>query len=261
VVEVADYPQLAAQALNLGETWSSAGGEQPKFCAYTARGHVLVKFTAPDANPVTARWRDLLLAEHLALETLAGAGVPAALSRVVDRGEQRFLELLRFDRVGPHGRRALLSLACLDGEFVGNAAAPWPVLTSELAKQKAISPQAHADASLLYAFGTMIGNTDMHAGNLSFVGDGAPPYALGPAYDMLPMAFSPTAGGVVRDALSVPHLHPSVEGATWRSALALALDYIARLRLETRFSATFEVCIDALRQHVKDAEQKTGRIG
>jgi len=261
VVEVADYPQLAAQALTSGETWSSAGGEQPKFCAHTARGHVLVKFTAPDANPVTARWRDLLLAEHLALETLAAAGVPAALSRVVDRGEQRFLELLRFDRVGPHGRRALPSLACLESEFVGNAAAPWPVLTSELAKQKAISPQAHADASLLYAFGTLIGNTDMHAGNLSFVGDGAPPYALGPAYDMLPMAFSPTAGGVVRDALSVPHLHPSVEGATWRSALALALDYIARLRSDTRFSATFEVCIDALRQHVKDAEQKIGRIG
>jgi hypothetical protein len=78
---------------------------------------------------------------------------------------------------------------------------------------------------------------------------------------MLPMAFSPTAGGVVRDALSVPHLHPSVEGATWRSALALAQDYIARLRLEARFSAAFEVCIDALNQHLADAQQKIGRIG
>jgi hypothetical protein len=75
------------------------------------------------------------------------------------------------------------------------------------------------------------------------------------------MAFSPTAGGVVRDTLLLPHLHPSVEGATWRSALALALDYIALLRSDTRFSANFEACIDALRQHVADAEQKIGRIG
>jgi hypothetical protein len=125
-VGASDYPRLAAEALTSGETWSSAGGEQPKFCAYTDRGHVLVKFTAQDDNPVTARWRDLLLAEHLALETLQAGGVSAAQSRVVDIGAQRFLELERFDRVGPHGRHALLSLASLDGEFVGNATAPWP---------------------------------------------------------------------------------------------------------------------------------------
>jgi len=261
VADADDYPRLAAQALTLGETWSSAGGEQPKFCAYTARGHVLVKFSAPDANSVTARWRDVLLAEHLALETLLAAGLPAASSRVVDRGEQRFLELLRFDRAGIHGRRALLSLACLDGECVGNAAAPWPVLTSELARQKAITAQAHADAGLLYAFGTLIANTDMHAGNLSFVGDGDRPYGLAPAYDMLPMALSPTAGGVVRDTLLPPHLHPSVEGPTWQCALALALDYIGRLGSDTRFSATFAPCIHALRQHVADAERKISRIG
>ncbi|MDD3484964.1 MAG: hypothetical protein PHT68_18685, partial [Azovibrio restrictus] len=64
------YPALA-QAASTGEAaGSSAGGEQPKFCAYTDQGHVLVKFSAPDDNPVSARWRDLLLAEHLALATL-----------------------------------------------------------------------------------------------------------------------------------------------------------------------------------------------
>jgi hypothetical protein len=83
----------------------------------------LVKFTAPDDNPVSARWRDLLLTEHLALETLRAAEIPAAVSRVVDEGPQRFLELQRFDRLGLRGRRALVSLASLDGEFVGNAAA------------------------------------------------------------------------------------------------------------------------------------------
>ena len=260
VAEANDYPRLADEALTVGETWSSAGGEQPKFCAYTERGHVLVKFTTPDDNRIAARWRDLLLAEHLALETLAAAGVSAALSRLVDVGAQRFMELDRFDRVGVRGRHALMSLASLDGEFVGNAAAPWPVVTSVLVMQKTITAQAHAGAALLYAFGTLIGNTDMHAGNLSFVSDRGRPYELGPAYDMLPMAFSPTAGGMVRDTLPAAHLHSSVDGETWRAAAVLAVEYLTRLSNDTGFSDAFESCIDALRGHVEKASQKIGRL-
>ena len=56
-----DYPRLAAEVLDIGDTWSTAGGEQPKYCAYTVDGHVLVKFSAPDDNAIAARWRDLLL--------------------------------------------------------------------------------------------------------------------------------------------------------------------------------------------------------
>lgn len=259
------YPRLAAQALTQGDTWSSAGGEQPKFCAYTDRGHVLVKFTVPDDNAIAARTRDLLLAEHLALETLAAGGVAAAVSHLVDVkvdvGVQRFLELERFDRVGTHGRHALLSLACLDGEFVGNATAPWPVVTRELARQKLISERAHAGATLLYAFGTLIANTDMHAGNLSFVGDQGGPFELSPAYDMLPMAFSPSAGGVMRDTVLAAHLHASVDGETWRFALELAKKYLVRLDDETRWSAAFQPCINALRGHVENASQKIDRLG
>lgn len=261
VVGADDYPRLAAEALTVGETWSSAGGEQPKFCTHTTGGHVLVKFTAPDDNPVATRWRDLLLAEHLALETLAGAGVAAARSRVVDVGAQRFLELERFDRVGVHGRRALLSLACLDGEFVGKAASPWPVLTAELGQQKVITQEAHAHAALLYAFGTLIGNTDMHAGNLSFVSEHGRPYALSPAYDMLPMAFSPSAGGVRRDAVPAAYLHPAVDGDTWRASLALALAYRSRLGDDSRFSEGFGPCIDALRGHMDEAARRMERLG
>ena len=254
------YPRLATEALTAGEVWSSAGGEQPKFCNWSGRGHVLVKFSVAEDNPIAARWRDLLLAEHLALQTLAEAGVSTAASRVLDVGAQRFLELDRFDRVGALGRRALMSLAALDGESVGKATAPWPVVTAELARQKVITAQAHAGATLLYAFGTLIGNTDMHAGNLSFVSDQGRPYALSPAYDMLPMAFSPTAGGVVMDTVSSAHLHPAVDGASWRAAHALAQAYLARLRNEPRFSAAFQPCMEALHTHLADAAQKIGRL-
>jgi hypothetical protein len=261
VVGPTDYPRLASEALNIGDSWSSAGGEQPKFCAHTASGHVLVKFAGAEVNPIALRWRDLLLAEHLALETLASGGLSAAQSRVVDIEAQRFLELERFDRVAVHGRCALLSLASLDGEFVGNATAPWPVLTSELARQKVITPEAQARATLLYAFGTLIGNTDMHAGNLSFVSEQGRPYSLSPAYDMLPMAFSPSAGGIVRDTISAAYLHPSVEGRIWQEARKLAEEYQTRLSNDSRFSDALQPCINALGRHLGEASQRIGRMG
>jgi len=256
-----DYPRLSTEALKVGDTWSSAGGEQPKFCAYTENGHVLVKFSAPDDNSIARRWRDLLLAEHIALETLVMGGISAARSMVVDIGVQRFLEIQRFDRVGVRGRRTVLSLAALDGEFVGNASEPWPVVTSELARQKVITAQSNADAALLYAFGTLIGNTDMHSGNLSFVSDDRPLFSLSPAYDMLPMAFSPSASGVVRNTLPMAHLHPSIQGDTWRAAQVYALQYVNRMSDDARFSGDFLPCIKALQQHLEEASQRIERLG
>ena len=256
----ADYPRLAAQAISADATWSSAAGEQPKFCALSATGHVLVKFTAAEVSPVSTRWRDLLVAEHLALETLQGAGIAAARSRLLDVGTQRFLDLERFDRVGPYGRRALISLASLDGEFVGDATAPWPAITAQLAKLGVITPEAHAMAALLFAFGTLIGNTDMHAGNLSFISDSGQPYALSPAYDMLPMAFSPTSGGILRDSVMAANLHSAVDGATWRRALELARGYVARLHVEKQLSPSFKPCLQALDEMQLGAAQNIAKL-
>ena len=243
---LADYPRPAAQAINTDVTWTSAAGEQPKFCVCSPAGHVLVKFTAADVSPVCTRWRDLLVAEHLALETLHGAGIAAARSRLLAAGTQCFLELERFDRAGLHGRCALLSLSSLDGEFVGSAMAPWPVITAQLAELGVITPEANTRAALLFAFGTLIGNTDMHAGNLSFVSDSGQPYDLSPAYDMLPMAFSPTSGGVLLDGVSAANLHSAMDGAIWRRALDLARGYIARLLGEKQLSPSLKPCIQAL---------------
>ena len=47
----------------------------------------------------------------------------------------------------------------------------------------------------LPCFGTLIGNSDMHSGNLSFVAERGRPYNLAPAYDMTPMALAPRTGG------------------------------------------------------------------
>lgn len=100
------YVELAAAATRGELQGSSAAGEQPKFTAYVQPEaglavHTIVKFSASLPSLVSERWRDLLLAEHIALQVLGDAGIPASLTRVIDHGTQRFLEVQRFDRGGP----------------------------------------------------------------------------------------------------------------------------------------------------------------
>lgn len=249
------YPSLAL-AVSAGDVpGSSAGGEQPKFCTYTERGHVIVKFTAPDDNPVSERWRDLLLAEHLALRVL---GVETA---VFDFGGQRFLEIPRFDRTGPLGRKGLFSLRALEAEFVGRARETWPVLVNELAKQGCVHPDAVASTARLWAFGMLIGNTDMHHGNLSFISSHGRPYDLAPAYDMLPMGFAPKSGGALVNTLRPVTLIDAVAGEIWHEALELAERFYALVSDCRRFSASFSPCLAALRSHLDEVRSRISRLG
>jgi hypothetical protein len=259
-VDPADYP-AHAEAAERGEVpGSSAGGEQPKFLAFTGR-HVLVKFTSAEDNPVARRWRDLLAAEFIAAQVLIDAGIQASASRLIDIAGRRFLEVERFDRVGPIGRRAVLSLSSVEAEFVGDPNSPWPLLAARLAAQGTITAEAAATAGLLHAFGTLIGNADMHHGNLSFISEHGRPYQLAPAYDMLPMAFRPLGSGALPYDLPSARLHPSVQPETWRRALVLAEDFIARLNADERFSEDWKPCADALLLHIEDARVKIGRLG
>lgn len=259
------YLNLAVAAANGDVLVSSAGGEQPKFATFadTPVGprHLLVKFTVAEDNPVTERWRDLLVAEHVALETLRSAHIPAARSWLIDHGSQRFLEVERFDRVGHAGRRGLISLAALDAEFVGNARAPWPVLVRSLAQQGVVTPDAVELTDMLFAFGRLIGNTDMHAGNLSFINEQGRPYILAPAYDMLPMGFAPTSGGALPQHLQAVDLHASIPHAIWPRALQLARSFYARLQGAEWLSARFAGCLADLGAHLDEADVRISRLG
>ena len=259
-VDCSQFPALAEAAERGDVPGSSAGGEQPKFVAYTGQ-HVIVKFTSPDVNPVAQRWRDILAAEHIAASVLLSAGVPAARSRLFDLAGRRFLEVERFDRAGMLGRKALHSLASVEAEFVGDAQSPWPVLVAKLAALGVITNEAAAGASLLYAFGVLIGNSDMHNGNLSFVAEHGRPYQLAPAYDMLPMAFAPRSGGSLPDGLPAARLHPSISADTWRRALSLAEDFVGKMDLDNRLSSGWEPCAKALMTHIENARAMIGRLG
>ncbi|MBN6739267.1 type II toxin-antitoxin system HipA family toxin YjjJ [Acidithiobacillus sp. MC6.1] len=259
------YARLADEATRGELPGSSAGGEQPKFVTYamTPAGprHVLVKFSTRDQNPVSERWRDLLLAEHVAAQTLQAAGRQAGNTRLLDHGGQRFLESERFDRVGPLGRRALISLAAMDGEFVGMGTGAWPDAVLRLANEGHVHPDARASTAFLYAFGILIGNTDMHFGNLSFMGDHGRPYTLAPAYDMLPMGFSPRSSGDLPNTLPEPSIGSSVDNQTWASALEVARDYLRRLQASGDFSHGFAPCLIALERHMTVATNRIARLG
>ncbi len=260
-----EYARLALDAAGGESPGTLAGGEQPKFTTYaiTPDGprHCIVKFSEPEENPVSERWRDLLLAEHFALVTLREAGIPAAKTRILDHGSQRFLEIERFDRIGELGRRALVSLAALDAEFVGAGMGGWPVIARRLAVAGQIRPEAADSADILWAFGTLIGNSDMHNGNLSFISEHGQPYDIAPAYDMTPMAFAPRRGGGIPDILSEASIHASVSNETWRCAEELARAFLGRIMAATGFSRRFGPCIVAIEQHIMMAGSKIGRLG
>lgn len=255
VVRQYHFPELAL-AVSSGEVpGSSAGGEQPKFCTYTDQGHVLVKFTTPEDNSVSERWRDLLLAEHLALKVLD------VETEVFDFGGQRFLEIPRFDRVGDTGRIGLFSLRALEAEFVGRARESWPMLVNELIRQQQVHPEAAEGVARLWAFGILIGNTDMHHGNLSFISSHGRPYQLAPAYDMLPMGFAPKAGGGIQNTLRAAIFPEVISTEVWHQALKLAEEFLALADATHSFSANFAPCLTELHRHIEHAKSRIARLG
>jgi hypothetical protein len=187
--------QDVAATLPMG---SSAGGEQPKFLAAAADGApLLVKFSPPRGTPFGERWHELLHAEALALQVLAAQGVPAAAARIVEAPRRTHLLSTRFDRVGARGRRHVLPIGALHEAFVGGPYSHWAATAQALERQRRLPAGTAAQVLALLHFGRLIGNSDMHAGNLSLVlardDLGAGRFSLAPVYDMLPMRWRPDA--------------------------------------------------------------------
>lgn len=233
------YPQRA-EASALGGAGSSAGGEFPKFAAFTGERHVLVKFTPGDGSPSDARWRDLLVCEAVALGVLGEHGIAAAQTRIVDVGVRRYLEVERFDRIGARGRRGVLTLGPLDDDLFGQRDS-WTEAAERLAAAKLLSAADARTIRLLDTFGCYIANTDRHFGNIAFFADGLqarPGLKLAPVYDMLPMGYAPNAGSV--PALAAPEVSPRPKWLdVWEQAAVLAREYWRRVVEDDRISESF----------------------
>jgi hypothetical protein len=161
------YPLLARAAIEGAPAGSSAAGEWPKFTTAWRNGedirHVIVKFSAKTDDMLGRRQADLLVAEHLALCCLGRAGYRVAKSAVIALDDRIFLEVERFDRVGEHGRRGVISLQAFDGEFYGELD-NWANMADRLERDGyLVAEDAHA-MRLFEAFGRLIANSDRHFG-------------------------------------------------------------------------------------------------
>ncbi|WP_093208740.1 type II toxin-antitoxin system HipA family toxin YjjJ [Variovorax sp. NFACC27] len=241
------YPQLAADMLELGVAGSSAGGEFPKFTAMRSMDgedrHVLVKFSGSDDSPGTRRWSDLLVCEHLAacaLTTHAGIKVPQ--SRIHLLAGRTFLEVDRFDRHGAIGRSPVVSWSTLNSTFVGSGGRRWPEGVEPLVQRGWVTNEDLRCIDLVWHFGQLIGNTDMHDGNLAFqpIQDAERAVLqLAPIYDMLPMTYAPVRGVELPPRTYTPQLPLPSERGAWQRAARAAIAFWESAEADKRISTEF----------------------
>ena len=240
-----DYPQLAERAMQGSTGGSSAGGEQPKFCTLTAGRAVLVKFSPPGDSSQEQRLRDLLVCEHLAIKTLAEAGIPAAKTQIFTGAGRVFLESERFDRMSTDhaiGRIGMVSLSVYDAEYVGQEE-NWAATASRMAARGLLSAKDAAHLTFLEAYGLLIANTDRHYGNISLLLHGSKnggDWVLSPTYDMLPMWYAPVGGELVARDFATRPLQPTAATLPeWPRAKALARKFWQAAADDARISNEF----------------------
>jgi len=246
------YPCLVELVMKDGSPGSSAGGEQPKFVVTLDNSrHLIVKFSPPIDTPNGRRWADLLACEHIALDVLNSNGIPAATSSIIDVGGRRFLEVDRFDRTSQGGRLPMITMSGLDGNL-GMLDQKWSKAAAELHDHGYLSRENMRRIEVLDLFGSLIGNSDRHHGNIAFSWDRDQNLALLPVYDMLPMFYRPNQHGEVvkntwelnsKESLVFSHL-PFVAGLAskfWDNVLADPL-------ISDDFKAVARAHLDALYQ-------------
>jgi hypothetical protein len=238
------YLVRAQAAVDGQPTGSSAGGEQPKFSAAVLQTdgivkRVLVKFSPSGDSFSAQRWRDLLICESLALEVLRDSGFATAESRILEGGGRTFLETIRFDRIGNHGRKGTVSLAAFENEWIGHGV-NWSVSADSLERGKWISSEDLKTIQRIECFGRLIANSDRHPGNLSFFWQpGDDRATLAPVYDMLPMLYAPSSGGEdTRKVFTLPFYDHTLL-SVWKDAVSIATVYWERVVEDSRLSREF----------------------
>ena len=248
--EAQHYPALANAAAALIGYGSSAGGEFPKFTAKRSlegskTPHVIVKFSGGDDSIPVRRWSDLLICEHLALQVLkTNTNLQAATSRIIKGEGRTFLELERFDRCAEFGRLPLISLAMLNAAFIGSGYGDWPTVLEKLVAL-GIAPKALVqEVLILWWFGCLIANNDMHLGNLSFQCTQHERQTislrLSPAYDMLPMLYAPLSGGEVPLRQFTVALPKPQQTTAWQIAYEAAICFWQLVSQHDAISPSFK---------------------
>jgi hypothetical protein len=245
-------------------TGSSAGGEQPKFLAANESGDALiVKFSPPRNTAYGDRWNDLLCAEELCAHVLSRVQIAAAQTRVVQTDTRTYLISRRFDRTPQGGRKHVVSVGAAHHGFVRDIYRNWGATCEALSKKGKLSANDAATAQDVLQFGRLIGNTDMHSGNLSLYVEGASlqkilegQFSLAPVYDMLPMRWRPDV------ALGLIEYQPFDLDLTFASAAIrrAAKEFWTLLSTDKRVSPDMQHTAKAMSQKLGDAPSTPAEV-
>jgi len=191
-----------------------------------------------------------LASEWIVDRVLAAHQIPAAETHFVQGEERSFLESVRFDRVGENGRRAVVTLWAIDGGFFGEPSTPWIAAAERLERDHWLTPEDAYRLKMLWWYGTLIGNTDMHYGNVSFFLGPVFPLRLAPVYDMLPMLYRPGTQGSLPPRELMPQPPPPEALEQWRQAAELAEETWSQIAAEERVSEDFRLVARTNRETV-----------
>ncbi len=239
----ASYAELADRANQGDAPGSSAGGEQPKFTSVVVREngrieHVIVKFSAALSTETGRRWADLLISEHLAMETLREHGKSACESQIVLTQARAYLEVIRFDRIGLRGRAPIVSMTGVDC-LIGALDQTWTNSTMLLRDKRLLATAEWEKIRLLDVYGALIGNSDRHPGNLSLHWNLDGFFSLAPIYDMLPMMYQPNRQGELVERRFDMAVLDKLDLRCLPEAIGLATHFWAKVAHDTRLSEDF----------------------
>ncbi len=131
----------------------------------------------------------------------------------------------------------------MNAALVGDASSDWARLAQRLAALGLLAADHVSAIERLWWFGRLIANSDMHAGNLSFV-PGVDGLVPAPVYDMQPMAHAPFAGGEVPARSFAPPLPLPGQRVAWLVACRVAIDFWVLASEDGRISEGFRaICV------------------
>jgi len=135
-------------------------------------------------------------------------------------------------------------MQAIDNEFSG-AGSGWLDVAHKLHAQGLITRKHLHDIGVYWGFGTLIYNTDMHLGNISFSIEDTG-FNLAPIYDMCSMGFCPKSGGEVPPfSFSIPDINAPLafSGETGAMIKEMARDFWKRLVESELISPEFKMFI------------------
>ena len=144
----------------------------------------------------------------------------------------------------------MVSLSAID-DYLHGQRDNYTQAAIRLQRSGTIPPEDAAIMRLVHCFGMLIGNTDMHFGNVSFLFDADGRFRLTPIYDMLPMLYAPVSDQLVERQFA-PATLPSDAMSAWHQAYQLAGNFWRRVAEDPHISEEFKAITRANERTIEE---------